>query len=164
MPAKRNDMTPTDIEKFIAQQVTDALAAQEINRNSRDLPNGDSNTAGGGEYTIHFVVQLKKMMTAEYCHRNEVQKLEAELWNLTVKGTDIARYTKHFQELALLCSGMVPYEEKMIERNNDNKRKREDDQGGNSCQQQNKSREVVRVYVAAAESSDKKGYAGTLPL
>ncbi|GKG07815.1 hypothetical protein Tco_0333647 [Tanacetum coccineum] len=41
MPAKRNDMSTTD-----------ALTAQEINRNSRNLPNGDSNTAGGGEYTI----------------------------------------------------------------------------------------------------------------
>ncbi|GKD61867.1 reverse transcriptase domain-containing protein [Tanacetum coccineum] len=60
--------------------------------------------------------ELKKMMTTEYSPRNEVQKLEAELWKLTVKGTDIAGYTKRFQKLSLLCSGMVPGEEKMIER------------------------------------------------
>ncbi|GJV32943.1 hypothetical protein Tco_1393343 [Tanacetum coccineum] len=35
-------------------------------------------------------------------------KLEIELWNLTVKGTDVVSYTHHFQELALLCSRMVP--------------------------------------------------------
>ncbi|GJT85919.1 hypothetical protein Tco_1067636 [Tanacetum coccineum] len=47
---------------------------------------------------------------------NELQKMETELWNLTVKGTDIVRYTKRFQELALLCLGMVSLEDKKIER------------------------------------------------
>ncbi|GJV65910.1 putative reverse transcriptase domain-containing protein, partial [Tanacetum coccineum] len=32
---------------------------------------------------------LKKMMIEEYCPRNEVQKMETELWNLSVNGTDI---------------------------------------------------------------------------
>ncbi|GKG38418.1 reverse transcriptase domain-containing protein [Tanacetum coccineum] len=40
--------------------------------------------------------ELMKMMTEEYCLRNELQKMETELWNLTVKGTDITGYTKHF--------------------------------------------------------------------
>ncbi|GKE06059.1 hypothetical protein Tco_1398077 [Tanacetum coccineum] len=31
---------------------------------------------------------LMKMMTEAYCLRNEIQKLESELWNLPVKGTD----------------------------------------------------------------------------
>ncbi|GKD95195.1 hypothetical protein Tco_1375032 [Tanacetum coccineum] len=48
-----------------------------------------------------------QMMTDEYCPRNEVQKIETELWNLSVKGTDIGGYTKCFQELALLCATMV---------------------------------------------------------
>nr|GEV12668.1 hypothetical protein [Tanacetum cinerariifolium] len=42
---------------------------------------------------------LKVKMTAEYYLRNKVQKLEQELWNLTVKGDDIFRYTDHFHEL-----------------------------------------------------------------
>ncbi|GJT30622.1 hypothetical protein Tco_0910897 [Tanacetum coccineum] len=42
--------------------------------------------------------------------------MESELWNLTVKGTDVVGYTQRFQELALLCPGMVPDEEKKIER------------------------------------------------
>ncbi|GKB50725.1 reverse transcriptase domain-containing protein [Tanacetum coccineum] len=32
---------------------------------------------------------LKKKMTDKYCPRNEMKKLEAELWNLKVKGTDV---------------------------------------------------------------------------
>nr|GEV04726.1 retrotransposable element Tf2 [Tanacetum cinerariifolium] len=36
--------------------------------------------------------KLKEMMTAEYCPRNELQKIEQELWNLTVKGDDISRW------------------------------------------------------------------------
>ncbi|GJY57312.1 putative reverse transcriptase domain-containing protein [Tanacetum coccineum] len=33
---------------------------------------------------------------------NEMKKLEAELWNLKVKGTDVIGYNEHFQELALM--------------------------------------------------------------
>ncbi|GJT23628.1 putative reverse transcriptase domain-containing protein, partial [Tanacetum coccineum] len=51
--------------------------------------------------------RLKQMVTDEYCPGNEVQKMETELWNLSVKGIDIVGYTKHFQELALLCPTMV---------------------------------------------------------
>nr|GFD56389.1 reverse transcriptase domain-containing protein [Tanacetum cinerariifolium] len=36
---------------------------------------------------------LMKMMTDKYCPRNEIRKLEIELWELKVKGTDLASYT-----------------------------------------------------------------------
>ncbi|GKA11094.1 reverse transcriptase domain-containing protein [Tanacetum coccineum] len=51
--------------------------------------------------------ELKKMMTKEYCPRNEVQKMESDLWNFSVEGTDIVGYTRRFQELALLYPGML---------------------------------------------------------
>ncbi|GJW30579.1 putative reverse transcriptase domain-containing protein [Tanacetum coccineum] len=35
---------------------------------------------------------LKKMMTDKYCPRGEIKKLEIELWNLKVKGTDVKKY------------------------------------------------------------------------
>nr|GEX27225.1 reverse transcriptase domain-containing protein [Tanacetum cinerariifolium] len=44
---------------------------------------------------------LMKMMTEKYCPQNEIRKLEMELWDLKVKGTDLASYTQRFQELAL---------------------------------------------------------------
>ncbi|GJT08218.1 reverse transcriptase domain-containing protein [Tanacetum coccineum] len=59
---------------------------------------------------------LMKIMTEAYCLRNEIQKLENELWNLTVKGTDLVGYTQRFQELVLLCPRMVPDEEDKEER------------------------------------------------
>ncbi|GJT69024.1 putative reverse transcriptase domain-containing protein [Tanacetum coccineum] len=55
-------------------------------------------------------------MTEVYCPRNEIQKIESELWNLTVKNNDLDAYTKRFQELTMLCTRMVPEEEDRIER------------------------------------------------
>nr|GFB76848.1 hypothetical protein [Tanacetum cinerariifolium] len=59
---------------------------------------------------------LKQMMTVKYCPRSEVKKLEVDLWNLKVKGTDISNYTFRFQELFLLCGRMFPEESDEIER------------------------------------------------
>ncbi|GJW78477.1 putative reverse transcriptase domain-containing protein [Tanacetum coccineum] len=39
-------------------------------------------------------VGLMKLMTEVYCPRNEIQKTETELWNLTVKRTDLTAYTQ----------------------------------------------------------------------
>ncbi|GJW25403.1 reverse transcriptase domain-containing protein [Tanacetum coccineum] len=44
---------------------------------------------------------LKKMMTDKYCPRGEIKKLEFEMWNLKVKGTDVELCHIRFQELAL---------------------------------------------------------------
>ncbi|GKD81353.1 putative reverse transcriptase domain-containing protein [Tanacetum coccineum] len=59
---------------------------------------------------------LRKKMTDKYYPRNEMKKLEAELWNLKVKGTDVIGYNQRFQELALLCVRMFPEEFDKIER------------------------------------------------
>ncbi|GJY47754.1 putative reverse transcriptase domain-containing protein [Tanacetum coccineum] len=58
---------------------------------------------------------LKKKMTTKYCPRNEIKKIEAEMWNLKVKGTDVVAYNQRFQELALLCDRMFPEETDKIE-------------------------------------------------
>ncbi|GJX64318.1 putative reverse transcriptase domain-containing protein [Tanacetum coccineum] len=55
-------------------------------------------------------------MADKYCPRNEMKKLEAELWNLEVQGTDVTRYNQRFQELALLCVRMFPEESDKVER------------------------------------------------
>ncbi|GJS15031.1 putative reverse transcriptase domain-containing protein [Tanacetum coccineum] len=66
-------------------------------------------------YAMNWV-ELMKLMTEVYCPRNEIQKMETELWNLTVKGNDLTAYTQRFQELILLCTRMVPDEEDRVER------------------------------------------------
>nr|GEY44485.1 reverse transcriptase domain-containing protein [Tanacetum cinerariifolium] len=60
--------------------------------------------------------ELIKLITEVYCQRNEVQKMETKLWNLTVKGNELTAYTQRFQELILLCNRMVPDEEDIVER------------------------------------------------
>ncbi|GJU03663.1 reverse transcriptase domain-containing protein [Tanacetum coccineum] len=37
---------------------------------------------------------LKKMLTDKYSPRGKIKKLEIELWNLKVKGTDISKITR----------------------------------------------------------------------
>ncbi|GJZ18810.1 reverse transcriptase domain-containing protein [Tanacetum coccineum] len=59
---------------------------------------------------------LKKKMTDKYCPRGEVKKLEGEMWNLNVKGTDMVGYNQRFQELALMCARMFPEESDKIEK------------------------------------------------
>ncbi|GJT26996.1 hypothetical protein Tco_0907271 [Tanacetum coccineum] len=48
--------------------------------------------------------------------RTSMKAVEAELWNLKVKGTDVIGYNQRFQELALLCVRMFPEESDKIER------------------------------------------------
>nr|GEY01579.1 reverse transcriptase domain-containing protein [Tanacetum cinerariifolium] len=59
---------------------------------------------------------LMKMMTKKYYPPNEIRKLEMELWDLKVKGTNLASYTQRYQELALLCGRMFSEESDKIEK------------------------------------------------
>ncbi|GKA22553.1 putative reverse transcriptase domain-containing protein [Tanacetum coccineum] len=60
--------------------------------------------------------ELMKLMAEVYCPRNEIQKMESELWNLTMKNNDLAAYTQRFQELTMMCTKMVPEEEDWVEK------------------------------------------------
>nr|GEV69773.1 putative reverse transcriptase domain-containing protein [Tanacetum cinerariifolium] len=127
---------------------------------------------------------LRQMMTAKYCPRGEIKKLEVKLWNLKVKGMDITSYTLRFHELALLCGRMFPEELNEIERYKaiefandqmdqkllgitdcqaDNKRKFNNTSRNQQNQQPFKrNNNVTRAY--AAGSREKKPYGGTKPL
>nr|GEX10703.1 hypothetical protein [Tanacetum cinerariifolium] len=59
---------------------------------------------------------LKVMMTNEYCPATEIQKIEQELWTLTLKRDDIEAYNNRFHELALICPELVHIERKKIEK------------------------------------------------
>ncbi|GKD77902.1 putative reverse transcriptase domain-containing protein [Tanacetum coccineum] len=60
--------------------------------------------------------EFKTMMTTEYCPATEIQRMEQELWTLTLKGDDIEAYNNRFHGLALMCPELVPTEKKKIER------------------------------------------------
>ncbi|GKC26893.1 hypothetical protein Tco_1034187, partial [Tanacetum coccineum] len=55
-------------------------------------------------------------MTNKYCPRGKIMKLEAEMWNLNVKGTDVVSYNQRFQELALICARMFLEESDKIDK------------------------------------------------
>nr|GEZ52137.1 hypothetical protein [Tanacetum cinerariifolium] len=59
--------------------------------------------------------EMKVMMTEEFCPPEEIQRIEGELWNLRVKEMDVSSYTTRFNELVILCPGMVPTERKKVE-------------------------------------------------
>ncbi|GJT55336.1 putative reverse transcriptase domain-containing protein [Tanacetum coccineum] len=58
--------------------------------------------------------EFKTMTTTEYCPAIEIQKMEQELWTLTLKGDDIEAYNNRFHELDLMCPELVPTERKKI--------------------------------------------------
>ncbi|GKA37688.1 reverse transcriptase domain-containing protein, partial [Tanacetum coccineum] len=59
---------------------------------------------------------LMKLMTKVYYLRNKIQKMEMELWNLTVKSNDLTAYNQRFQELTLLCTKMVLEDEDKVKK------------------------------------------------
>nr|GEX09852.1 reverse transcriptase domain-containing protein [Tanacetum cinerariifolium] len=90
------------------------------NRNGGNRGNGNRGNEGNGIHGMNYrgfmPMAREKLMTEVYCLRNEIQKMETELRNLTVKGNDMTSYTQRFQELILLCTRMVPDEEDRVER------------------------------------------------
>ncbi|GKD90198.1 reverse transcriptase domain-containing protein, partial [Tanacetum coccineum] len=115
-------------------------------------------------------------MTDKYCPRGEIKKLEAELWNLKVKGTDVIGYTQRFQELALLCFRMFLEESDKIERYvgglpnmifgsivaSKPKTIKHDDNQQQQQRKENKRQNTGWAYTAA--SGEKKPYGGSKPL
>nr|GEY72043.1 reverse transcriptase domain-containing protein [Tanacetum cinerariifolium] len=59
---------------------------------------------------------LKKKLTEKYCPKGEIKKLKIKLWNLRVKGNDVAAYTQRFQELALMCTKFLADETKKVDK------------------------------------------------
>nr|GEX21373.1 reverse transcriptase domain-containing protein [Tanacetum cinerariifolium] len=130
MTITRFGMTPKAIEELINRRVEEALVAYEEARaaNALKAENQSQNGTDGGngngknrtvETDTAFAMsrrELMKLIVEVYCLRNEVQKMESELWNLTVKNNDLAAYTQRFQELTMLCTRMVHEEEDRIKR------------------------------------------------
>ncbi|GJS13807.1 putative reverse transcriptase domain-containing protein [Tanacetum coccineum] len=51
--------------------------------------------------------EMKKLMTAEFCPAEELQRMENELWNLKVKEYNMVAYTQVLLSLALMYPRMV---------------------------------------------------------
>ncbi|GJT27196.1 putative reverse transcriptase domain-containing protein [Tanacetum coccineum] len=125
-------MTDVAIKQLIAQGIANALAEYEATKNNGN--SDDSHDLGSRRRTERITRDaltwwnsymktvghdaaygmtwktLKKLMTDMYCPRSEIKKLEIEISNLKVNGTDVVSYTQCFQELALMCGRMFPEE------------------------------------------------------
>ncbi|KAI3725446.1 hypothetical protein L1987_65234 [Smallanthus sonchifolius] len=60
--------------------------------------------------------EVKRLMTLEFCPRNEVKKLEAEFWDLAQDSGESLAYTTRFHELSLLVPHMVTPLSRCIEK------------------------------------------------
>ncbi|GJT94961.1 putative reverse transcriptase domain-containing protein [Tanacetum coccineum] len=120
-------------------------------------------------------VDLRKKMTDKYCPRNEMKKLEAELWNLKVigmwgfadmiHGKHVASKNEEMQEAIEMATELMDKRVNTIaERQAENKRKFESTSRNNQNQQQQqiKRQNTGRAYTAG--SGDKKPYGGSRPL
>ncbi|GKD98591.1 putative reverse transcriptase domain-containing protein [Tanacetum coccineum] len=130
-------------EALAAHEATRAANALEAENQSQNDSDGDNGNGGNGngengnegvvrlirwfenmETVFHIknypeksqVKELMKLITEVYCPRNEIQKMESKLWNLTAKNNDLVAYTKRFQELTMMCTKMVPKEEDWVEK------------------------------------------------
>nr|GEY50312.1 hypothetical protein [Tanacetum cinerariifolium] len=106
---------------------------------------------------------LMKMMTNKYCPRNEIRKLEMELWEQKVK---VASKAKTMQEAIEIATELMDKKVRTFaERETASKRKFENTSRNTQSQQRkqsNKRQNTGRVYTAA--SSEKKQYGGSKPL
>ncbi|GJY06956.1 putative reverse transcriptase domain-containing protein [Tanacetum coccineum] len=96
-------MTTTVVEQLIEARVSAVLANHETLRNNTNGHGDGSHNSGIGNRGTTRTPQ------------GEIKKLEIELWNLKVKGTDITSYTLHFQ-VALMCGRMFPEESDEVEK------------------------------------------------
>ncbi|GJU92792.1 putative reverse transcriptase domain-containing protein [Tanacetum coccineum] len=123
---------------------------------------------------------LMKMMTDKYCPRNEIKKLEMEIWNLKVKESDkIEKYIgglpdmihgsvvvskpKTMQEAVEIAIELIDNKIcTFAECQTESKRKQDDNQQQQQQQQQNKRQNTGRAYTAG--TGEKKQYGGSKPL
>nr|GEV25448.1 putative reverse transcriptase domain-containing protein [Tanacetum cinerariifolium] len=120
----------TEVEELVARRVAKEMEARKAARKLETLMrtkknkknnaltwwNSHKRTIGvDAAHAMKWAGRMKFMIEV-YCPMNEVQKMETESWNLTVKGNDLTAYTQRFQELILLCTRMVPNGEDRVER------------------------------------------------
>ncbi|GJX64963.1 gag-pol polyprotein [Tanacetum coccineum] len=98
------------------------------------------------------------MMTTEYCPATEIQRMEQELWTLTLKGDDIEAYNNRFHELVLMCpEGSA----KALSIGDSIKEVKSPAIGKLSITSSKTRSRSAMVYVAAPAKG--RGYAGNLP-
>ncbi|GJY77866.1 putative ribonuclease H-like domain-containing protein [Tanacetum coccineum] len=101
------------IKKLVADSLFAALEAQAANMANTN------NTTRPREAPVARKCSYKEFMSCQPINfkgtEGAVQKIEDEVYHLTVNGNDLKAYVRRFQKLATLCPTMVPDSEKMME-------------------------------------------------
>nr|GFB87090.1 hypothetical protein [Tanacetum cinerariifolium] len=90
------------VKKLVERRVAKAIEEYEKTRADSINAGGSGSASTGG--------------SADVQGSTKIQKMEQELWTLTLKGDDIEAYNNRFHELALMCPELVPTERKKIEK------------------------------------------------
>nr|GEU80214.1 hypothetical protein [Tanacetum cinerariifolium] len=144
-------VTNAQLKALIDQGVADALAARNADRS---MNGDDSHNSGKGvmgliqcfekrETVFHTATvqshkTLKKMMTNKYCTRGEIKKLEIEMWNLKVKGTNV---------------DAIEFATELMDKKINNKRKLDNN---NQVQQQPPKKQGVAIAYTARSGERKE--------
>nr|GEU61037.1 RNA-directed DNA polymerase, eukaryota, reverse transcriptase zinc-binding domain protein [Tanacetum cinerariifolium] len=90
------------VKKLVKRRVAKAIEEYEKTRADSFNAGGSGSASTGG--------------SADMQGSTKIQKMEQELWTLTLKGDDIKAYNNRFHELALMCPELVPTKRKKIEK------------------------------------------------
>ncbi|GKB99996.1 putative reverse transcriptase domain-containing protein [Tanacetum coccineum] len=116
---------------------------------------------------------LIKMMTAKYCPRKEIKKLEMEIWELKyvgglpdmIHGSVMTSKPKTLQDAVEFATELMDKKIRTFaKRHVENKRKFEDTSRNNQSQQQQKKRQNTgRDYTVGPSEKRQMEYGGSLP-
>ncbi|GKA08639.1 putative reverse transcriptase domain-containing protein [Tanacetum coccineum] len=189
--ATTTTVTNDQLQAMIDQGVTAVLAARDANTNDVDSHNSGTGTEGVVELT-QWIEKMETVFRISNCsvenqikfstctllgnalnRLTEINKLEVELWELKVKGTEVIGYTPNvFRNWQLLYVASKPKTmqeatEMAIEvmdkrirtfadRQTENKRKQDNNQQPQQ-QHQNKRQNTGRAYAAGTVEKNNRG-------
>ncbi|GJS23539.1 putative reverse transcriptase domain-containing protein [Tanacetum coccineum] len=160
-PGANDVMTPESIQAMIDRAIQ-RNSTQDDKSQSVELTwwNGHVRTLGHDAAYAMTWGTFKKKLTEKYCPNGEIKKLEIKLWNLKVRGNDVAAYTQRFQELALMCTKFLADETAKIDKYIGGL---PDNIHGNVMSARPKTLDfAIEAYTAGP--GEKKVYTGDLPL
>nr|GEU65755.1 reverse transcriptase domain-containing protein [Tanacetum cinerariifolium] len=147
---------------------SDFLKCQPLNLKGTEGVNSHVKTVGHDDAYGMPWKTLMKMMIDKCCPRGEIKKLEIEIWNLKLKGTDVgsvmACKPKTRQDVVEFATELMDQKIRTFaDHQAENKRKLDENSRNNQNQQQPfKKQNVSRAYTL--EPGEKKVYKGSKPL
>nr|GFC40536.1 reverse transcriptase domain-containing protein [Tanacetum cinerariifolium] len=109
-------VTNAQLQTMIDQGVTATLAARDARRSTNGDDSHISRTGVRRTERAARECTYTDFLKYKYYPRYEIKKIEMEIWELKVKGTDLASYIQRFQELALLCGRIFSEESDKVEK------------------------------------------------